>query len=306
MEYIANKVDFQYKNTAVALGKFEGLHRGHQLLFQELKRFGNMGMKSVVFTFDISPKQFISGETSHVIYTKEERNFLLDKIGMDVVISYPFQELRSLSPEEFVKNILVDRLDAKAIVVGEDFCFGYQRAGNVQLLKKLSEIYGYELKVIKRLQYKEDYISSSRIRKALLDGDLTLANQMLGYPYTFVGTVCHGRRIGHTIGIPTANIIPDENKYLPTHGVYVAQVQVEDEEKQYYGICNIGVKPTIEQGLCPSVETYMFDFQKDIYGKGIVVSLLQFVRPERKFKSVEELATQIYQDAAFGKKYVQK
>lgn len=306
MEYIANKVDFQYKNTAVALGKFEGLHRGHQLLFQELKRFGNMGMKSVVFTFDISPKQFISGETSHVIYTKEERNFLLDKIGMDVVISYPFQELRSLSPEEFVKNILVDRLDAKAIVVGEDFCFGYQRAGNVQLLKKLSKIYGYELKVIKRLQYKEDYISSSRIRKALLDGDLTLANQMLGYPYTFVGTVCHGRRIGHTIGIPTANIIPDENKYLPTHGVYVAQVQVEDEEKQYYGICNIGVKPTIEQGLCPSVETYMFDFQKDIYGKGIVVSLLQFVRPERKFKSVEELATQIYQDAAFGKKYVQK
>ncbi|MBO8462848.1 MAG: bifunctional riboflavin kinase/FAD synthetase [Firmicutes bacterium] len=306
MEYIANKVDFQYKNTAVALGKFEGLHRGHQLLFQELKRFGNTGMKSVVFTFDISPKQFISGETSHVIYTKEERNFLLDKIGMDVVISYPFQELRSLSPEEFVKNILVDRLDAKAIVVGEDFCFGYQRAGNVQLLKKLSEIYGYELKVIKRLQYKEDYISSSRIRKALLDGDLTLANQMLGYPYTFVGTVCHGRRIGHTIGIPTANIIPDENKYLPTHGVYVAQVQVEDEEKQYYGICNIGVKPTIEQGLCPSVETYMFDFQKDIYGKGIVVSLLQFVRPERKFKSVEELATQIYQDAAFGKKYVQK
>lgn len=306
MEYIANKVDFQYKNTAVALGKFEGLHRGHQLLFQELKRFGNTGMKSVVFTFDISPKQFISGETSHVIYTKEERNFLLDKIGMDVVISYPFQELRSLLPEEFVKNILVDRLDAKAIVVGEDFCFGYQRAGNVQLLKKLSKIYGYELKVIKRLQYKEDYISSSRIRKALLDGDLTLANQMLGYPYTFVGTVCHGRRIGHTIGIPTANIIPDENKYLPTHGVYVAQVQVEDEEKQYYGICNIGVKPTIEQGLCPSVETYMFDFQKDIYGKGIVVSLLQFVRPERKFKSVEELATQIYQDAAFGKKYVQK
>lgn len=306
MEYIANKTDFQYKNTAIALGKFEGLHRGHQLLFQELKKWGKSGMKSVIFTFDMPPKQFISGQKDHVIYTKEERIYLLDKMGMDLLIAYPFQQLRDLSPEAFVKEILVDRLDVKAIVVGDDFGFGYQRAGNAQLLKELSKVYGYELKVIKRLQYKGEDISSSRIRKAMVEGDLTLANQMLGYPYTFVGTVCHGRRIGHTIGMPTANLIPDTNKYLPAHGVYVARVQLEGERKQYYGICNIGVKPTIDQGLCPGVETYIFDFDKNIYGKGIAVQILKFVRPEMKFTNVEELAAQIHKDAAFGKEYVQK
>lgn len=306
MEYIANKTDFQYKNTAIALGKFEGLHRGHQLLFQELKSWESTGKKSVIFTFDMPPKQFISGKKDHVIYTKEERVFLLDKMDMDLMISYPFQNLRGLSPEAFIKEILVDRLDVKAIVVGEDFGFGYQRKGNAALLKELSSVYGYELKVIKRLQYEGEDISSSRIREALIQGDLQLANKMLGYPYTFVGKVLHGRRIGHTIGMPTANLIPDPNKYLPTNGVYVVGVQIEGDEKQYYGICNIGVKPTIDCGLSPGIETFIFDFDKDIYDKVIAVQMLEFVRPERKFSGVEELAQQIYKDAEFGKQYVQK
>ena len=305
MEYLVNKTDFQYQNTAIALGKFEGLHRGHQLLFQELKKWRETGRKSVIFTFDMPPKQFISGEKEHVIYTKEERVFLFDRLGMDLLISYPFQKLRSLSPEAFVKEILVDRLDVKAIVVGDDFGFGYQRTGNVQLLKELSSQYGYELKVIKRLQFEEDYISSSRIRKAMKEGDFSLANKMLGYPYSIVGKVLHGRRIGRTIGMPTANLIPDPNKYLPRNGVYVVGIQFAGEEKQYYGICNVGVKPTIDHDLCPGVETYIFDFDRDIYGETIAVQFLQFVRPEMKFSSVEELALQIHKDAEFGRQYVQ-
>ena len=304
MEYISNQTNFQFKNTAVALGKFEGLHRGHQLLFHELKEWKKEGRKSVIFTFDMPPKVVIDGEKEKVIYTKEERQFLLEQMGMDIMIAYPFQELRTLSPEAFVKEILVDRLDVKAIVVGEDFGFGYKRAGNVKLLTELSKVYGYELKVMKKLQYMDDDVSSSRIRKAIDQGNLTLANELLGYPYTIVGEVVHGRQLGRKIGMPTANIVPSDKKYLPPNGVYVAGIRMVGEEKQYYGICNIGVKPTIDAHICTGVETFIFDFKGDLYGKQVSVQLLQFVRPEMKFQSVEELAKQMHQDGEFGKAYL--
>lgn len=306
MEYLINKTDFQYKNTAVALGKFEGLHRGHQLLFHELKEWKKEGKKSVIFTFDMPPKLVIDGVQENVIYTKEEREFLLEKLGMDVMIAYPFKELRTLSPEDFVKEILVKQLDVKAIVVGEDFGFGYKRAGNIKLLEELSKVYGYELKVIKKLQYKGEDISSSRIRKAIVNGDLALANEMLGHPYTMVGEVIHGRELGRVIGMPTANIVPDKRKYLPPNGVYVARIRIEGEEQPYYGICNIGVKPTIDDNIQRGVETFIFDFHYDIYGKNIFVELLHFVRPEMKFSNVEELSAQMHKDSALGRAYAQK
>lgn len=306
MKYISNQTNFQFKNTAVALGKFEGLHRGHQLLFHELKKWKKQGRKSVVFTFDMPPKLLINGEKENVIYTKEERQFLLEEMGMDLMIAYPFKEIRTLSPEAFVKEILVDRLDVKAIAVGEDFGFGYQRAGNVALLSELSILYGYELKVIPKLQYQGIDISSSRIREAMKEGDLALANQMLGYPYMIVGEVVHGKQLGRTIGMPTANIVPSDKKYLPPNGVYVAGVRIKGDEKQYYGICNIGVKPTVDDTVCTGVETFIFDFHEDLYGKQVSVQLMEFVRPEMKFNSVEELAEQMHKDSAFGKAYVSK
>lgn len=306
MEYLVNKIDFQYKDTAVALGKFEGLHLGHQRLFHELTQWKKDGLKSVVFTFDMPPKLLIDGIQENVIYTKKEREFLLEQFGMDVMIVYPFKELRMLSPEAFVSEILVKRLDVKAIVVGEDFGFGYKRAGNIQLLQELSKVYGYQLTVVHKLQYQGEDISSSRIRRALMDGNLELANKMLGHPYTMVGEVVHGRQLGRTIGIPTANIFPDKRKYLPENGVYVARIHIEGEERVYYGICNIGVKPTIDQNLQRGVETFLFDFQYDIYGKNIFVELLHFVRPEMKFASVEQLSAQIHNDAEFGRNYVKK
>lgn len=306
MEYIIDKTDFEYKNTAVALGKFEGLHKGHQLLFHELIKAKEEGRKSVVFTFDMPPKTLISGIKEKVVYTKEERRYILDKMGMDLLIAYPFRQLRTLSPEAFVKEILIDRLDAKEIVVGEDFGFGYQRAGNVKLLERLAIVYGYKLKVIPKLGFEGSDVSSSRIRQCMIDGNLTLANKLLGDPFMILGEVVHGKKLGRKIGMPTANLIPDPNKYLPSNGVYVAAVQIEGDEKQYYGICNIGVKPTVDQEECRGVEIYIFDFQKDIYGKAAAVQLLKFVRPEMKFDSIETLSKQMHEDADTGRAYVAK
>lgn len=304
MEYIINRTDFQYKNTAVALGKFEGLHKGHQLLFHELLEAEEQGKTSVVFTFDMPPKALIDGVREHVIYTREERCCILEKMGIDVIIAYPFRQLRMLSPEAFVKEILVDQLDAKEIVVGQDFGFGYKRAGNTKLLKELSTVYGYQLKVIEKLGYQGSDISSSRIRQCMVEGNLELANELLGYPFTIVGEVVHGRQLGRQIGMPTANIIPAVNKYLPPNGVYITGIRIKDEAKQYYGICNIGVKPTVDNEMCQGVETHIFDFNRDIYGKTVSMQLLKFVRPEMKFENVEVLSKQMHKDAQIGKNYV--
>lgn len=306
MEYIINRTNFQYKNTAVALGKFEGLHLGHQLLFRELKKCEKQGMKSVVFTFDMPPKRFINGMEENVIYTEEERICLLERMGMDVMIAYPFKAIRNLPPELFVKEILVNQLDVKVIVVGDDFHFGYERAGNIELLRQLSSIYGYELRVINKLQYEGDAISSSRIRQAMIDGNLLLANELLGYPYTIVGTVVHGKQLGRTIGMPTANIVPNFRKYLPPNGVYVARIYFEQEKQAYYGICNLGVKPTVDSQVEMGLETYIFDFEQDIYGRIVTVQLLQFVRPEMKFTSINQLSLQMHKDANVGREYVKK
>lgn len=296
--------DFQFKNTAVALGKFEGVHRGHQLLLEEIKQQKKNGLQSVVFTFDMPPKSAISGDLSYQqIYTKEERRFLLQKMGIDIMIEHPFtKEFSSLSPEDFIRHVLVEKVGARVVVVGTDFRFGKKRSGGIEHLQQLAGPLGYELIVKEKLKEQEEDISSTRVRGLLKEGDMENAALLLGRPYSVIGEVVHGKALGRAIHIPTVNQMVPQNKLTPPNGVYVSRVWIEDE--CYYGITNVGVKPTVQDQCVKGVETNIFNFDKDVYDQQIQVEFLHFCRPEMKFDSLEQLKQQLDKDVAFGQQYV--
>lgn len=311
MKYIDNCPDFQLNEpTVVTIGKFDGRHRGHQKLLGamlELKR--TCGYKTAVFTFSVAPGDLVEGKPHTVITTNLERKNNLQKIGMDYLVEYPFtREVSRMSAEEFVREILVRRMQAKAIVVGTDCGFGYKRSGNAKLLGELSLVYGYQLVVIEKEKDEDREISSTYIREELDKGDIEKANELLGEPYYIHGTVVHGNHIGDPIlGFPTANLLPPPQKHLPPFGVYVAQVLIQG--KMYGGVTNIGKKPTIKETdgkehRPVGVETFIFDYDGDLYGQEIEVGLLHFIRPERKMSSLEELKAQISKDKDFGRAFL--
>ncbi len=302
MKYITGRTDFKLHNSAVSLGKFDGIHCGHQLLLNKILEQKRKGYQAVMFTFMFHPSNLFSDKEIETIYTEEEKRYLLKQSGLDVLVSYPFtEETASMEPEIFIKDVLVKNLDARMIVVGTDFCFGHNRRGNVALLKEMSEIYGYELIIFDKMKLEGQVISSSYIRSEIIKGNLEKANSMLGKPFTLIGEVQHGRKIGRTLGFPTVNLIPPAQKLLPPNGVY-ASVTVINGMK-YPGVTNIGYNPTV--GTTPErrVETYIFDFDADLYGTSIEVSLYCMERPEAKFNSVEELKAQMQKDIAFGREY---
>lgn len=302
MEYICGKTEFQYHNTCVTLGKFDGLHRGHQLLFSYLQKYEKQGYTSVMFTFDYHPGNLFSEREIDLIYTEEEKKALLTEQGPQVLISYPFtKESASMEPEEFITKVLIHQLDAKIIVVGNDYHFGRKRRGDIAMLREFSKSYGYELIVCDKLKFDGQVISSTRIRKELSLGHIEQVNDMLGHPYTIVGPVVPGRQLGRTIGIPTVNILPLPHKLLPPFGVYASKVRMNG--RSYYGVTNIGCKPTVEDSGQVGVETYIFDFHEYIYGQEISVELYTYHRGEAKFSSVEELKLVMEKDIEFAKEY---
>jgi riboflavin kinase/FMN adenylyltransferase len=219
MEYIAGRTDFEYKNCAITLGKFDGIHLGHQQLIDMVISYKKQGLTAVMFSFLMHPGNLFSDKEFELIYTEEEKLARLSHTGLDVLISYPFtEETRSMEPEEFIREILVRKLDAKVIVVGEDFRFGNQKKGDVTFLKKCEDIYGFKVIACEKKKWKNEVISSSSIRKAIKDGDMEAANEMLGKPFMIRGEVVHGRRLGRTIGMPTVNQIPPIRSFCPPTG----------------------------------------------------------------------------------------
>ncbi len=303
MEYVAGITEFKYTNTAITLGKFDGLHLGHQELINRVIAYKQQGLTAVMFSFLMHPGNLFSDKEFELIYTEEEKVAKVARFGIDVLISYPFtQETRSMEPEDFIKEILVGKLDAKVIVVGQDFRFGYKARGDVALLKQYEADYGYQVIAIEKKTLKHEVISSSATRKALKQGEIEVANSMLGSPYSIRGEVMHGRRIGRTIGMPTTNLIPPSSKLLPPCGVYVSKTWIDGT--LHNGVTNIGYKPTVGEEEYIGVETYLFDFDEDLYGKIIEVELLSYMRPELKFDSIEELVTQMREDILLSKKYL--
>ncbi len=308
MDCFIGRTDFRIEEpTVVTIGKFDGRHKGHQKLLGrmlELKR--QKGYRAAVFTFDTAPMAKLSGTDQKVITTNQERRNNMVKMGIDYLVEYPFtRDVVHLSAEEFVREILIGKMNARAMVVGTDCGFGYQRSGNAQVLKELSSRYGYELEVIVKERDETRDISSTYIKEELAGGRMEKANKLLGEPYAIHGTVVHGNHVGGPVlGFPTVNIIPPEEKFLPPFGVYVSRVVTEDGI--FGGITNIGRKPTVERDCAVGVETYIFGLDKDLYGKDIEVQLLNFERPEQKFDSLEQLKEQLKRDKEYGLSYLDK
>lgn len=286
---IIRSLDFKLNHTAVCIGKFDGIHKGHRLLLSEANEGG---LTTVMFTFVMS--------RSNVLYGEKEKIRLAERLGVDVFIAIPFDEhFMQQSAEEFVREILVERCDARKVIVGEDFCFGYKRGGNVQLLLKMGEKLGFKTIVKEKVIAKGDVISSTRIRSLVQKGRITEANSLLVTPYFVAGKVKKGNQLGRTINTPTANIYPDEAKELPPFGVYAVLVEVES--RQYAGVANLGTKPTIAGKNPVGLEVWLFDFDGYLYEKEIVVYLINFLREERQFSSLEKLKEQIAIDAKQAK-----
>lgn len=306
MEYIHNTDKFQFHNTVVALGKFDGMHKGHQLIFDQLIKYKKQGYMAAVFSFDRPPMKMLKHKDISVIYSHYEKAKLLSERGIDIYIEHPFtDEFSHLQPADFVKQILLEKTGMKVLVVGDDCGFGYKRRGNVELLRQMSRDYGFQLIVIPKLELDGEIVSSTRIRNLLKEGHITEANRLLESPFMVCGPVVHGNRLGkEVLGIPTANQIPDAEKLLPPNGVYVSRIRYKD--KVFYGISNIGTKPTIEGKRHTGIETYIIDFDKNIYNKEICVELLYYKRSEMKFESLDALSTQMHKDVEFAKDYVKK
>lgn len=289
-----SQLDIKEK-TAVTLGKFDGLHRGHKKLLNQVLRKREEGYLAAIFTFDAPPKNLLRGADSRMILTNEERTLLLKEYGTDVLFECPFtKEIAGMEPEQFIADILIGKMNAGYVVVGLDFRFGHERSGDIYLLDRLSGKYHYKLLVLAKEQYEGRDISSTYIREVLLEGKMELAEALLGYPYFVTGEVVKGKQLGRTLGIPTINQLPKENKLLPPNGVYASRTMVDG--KWYNSMTNIGVRPTVEDTQVRNLETCLFDFEEEIYGRNVRVELLSFERPEIRFASVDALKTQLNED----------
>jgi riboflavin kinase/FMN adenylyltransferase len=295
-----NIKDFPKSSYAVVtVGTFDGLHLGHQKIIRRMKELAkeNHG-ETILVTFDPHPRLVVNKNAIEIkfINTQKRKFDLLDTLGIDRLIIIPFtQEFAKTSSEDFIKDYLVDRIGVKKLIVGYDHHFGRNREGNYQQLYQLGEIYGFDVEEISA-QYIDDHlaVSSTKIRNALMDGNVNLANKMLGYEYSITGIVVEGNKIGRTIGFPTANIeIEDKYKLIAAGGVYACKVNIEG--KIYLGMGNIGTRPTVGiNGLV--TEVHVFDFDKDIYGQVITIYFLDRIRDERKFNNLDELKSQLEHD----------
>ena len=282
--------------TAIAIGKFDGVHKGHMKLLHEIISHRDEGLLPLVFTFKGSVSDFYSGNKSRVLTTDEEKLKLLEDAGIGSVYMMSInKDTVSYDPEAFVREILVEKLHAGLIAAGGDLSFGYKGRGNMSLLERLSEGGAlYRTAAIEKVKHEDQVISSTLIRNEVSSGNMERAGAMLGRAYSLEGMVVHGKKLGRTIGIPTANVIPDDEKLMPPFGVYSSVVELGD--RQFKGITNIGVKPTVSDEPCVTAETHIFDFDEDIYGAGIRVSLVRFVRPEKKFGDIDSLKEQMLTD----------
>lgn len=304
MKYIKNTTDFYIEeNTAISLGKFDGFHRGHELLMRHLTEKKKQGFSAVIFTFDIPPRQSVLNMETKVLTTNKEKLHLFERAGVDYAVECPFTpEIMCMEPEAFIEKI-VRQLHVGCIVAGEDFHFGHNRSGDYRTLQACAKKYAYEVIIEKKMKEDARDISSTFIREEIVKGNIKKANHLLGYPYFVTGEVCFGNQLGRTIGIPTANQLPPDEKLLPENGVYVTETWLDG--KRYPGITNVGCKPTIDGKNPVGVETHLFDFEKTIYGKVITVEFLERVRPEQKFDSIASLKKQMQQDIATGRRYFQ-
>ncbi len=287
------------EKRVIALGFFDGVHLGHgALLKKTLERARELGVHSAAFTFDRSPREFVTGERVPLLTDVKERDALVTGLyGLEALLVEPFDDkMMTMSWETFVMELLVEKYGAVHLVAGHDYRFGHKNAGTSERLIEKCRALGLGCDIIPKVELDGVTVSSTYIRTLVESGDVERAARFLGHPYTVSGTVCHGYGIGKTRLFPTANLSFDEHRILPARGVYATRVCIEG--KEYAGVTNVGVRPTVSTGEDVSLETYVLDFSGDLYGKELHVAFLKFLRPEQRFESTKKLHERIEKDIA--------
>lgn len=300
MEIITNTTDLCLPvETAAAIGKFDGIHIGHKRLLEEILSRRTQGLAACVFTFDPPPAYFFGQSDGKELTDKMEKRLLFERMGVDILIEFPLnRETAATPPETFAREILGRQMKARFLAAGGDLSFGAGGAGNAELLRRLSPELGFEFMAIDKVCLDGREVSSTYVRNRVEKGDMESVRRLLGMPYMIAGKVVRGKQLGHRIGFPTINIQPGENKLLPPRGVYFSRAHVRG--KCYRAISNVGCKPTVAYGEVMGVESYLYDFEGDLYGEQVEVYLSSFHRPEKRFESVEALGDQLRLDIAAG------
>ena len=308
---IINSFDFlaHIPNPVLTIGTFDGVHVGHQKIIKQLNdEAEKLNGQSVLMTFYPHPRMVLN-PTNHglkLLQTQDEKLAKLERYGLENVIVIPFtKEFANLSAEEFVEKYLVEKLKVKKLVIGYDHQFGKNREGGIEFLNSICSKYNFTVKEIPAEEINEVNISSTRIRTAIENGDISKANKYLGEPFTLNGIVIKGEQLGRKIGFPTANVfIDDETKIIPSNGVYAVKASTE-KGKEIQGMMNIGVRPTVSEALKTSIEVNLFDFNEDIYSKRIEISILSKIRDEQKFENIDALISQLKNDEKICRNYYQ-
>jgi riboflavin kinase/FMN adenylyltransferase len=295
------------KSTVVTIGTFDGVHVGHRKIIQRLLASAQgSDLESAVLTFFPHPRMVVQNNTDiKLINTIKERKRLLEKTGLDHLIIHPFTlDFSRLTAEAYVKDILVDQLHAKKVIIGYDHHFGRNRNANIDDLKRFGEKYDFEVEEISKQDIDDVSISSTKIRKALDSGDIEKANRYLGHPFVLTGIVSRGKGLGRKMNYPTANLkIAETYKIIPHKGVYVVQSEIDG--KQEYGMMSIGTNPTVG-GSDLTIETYFFDLDRDLYDRELEIQVLKRIRDEKNFNGIEELIAAMQADERFSRDYIAK
>ncbi len=295
------------KRSVVTVGNFDGVHRGHQSLLQDMRqRADELKALSVVVIFEPHPLELFAPDKAPArLMRLREKLIALIANQVDVVVCLRFNRwLASMSAENFVKDLLVDKLQVQAVVVGDDFRFGAKRQGDVDLLKQMGQQCDFVVDEMPTLTEADDRISSTSVRQALANDDLATAEQLLGHRYTLVGKVVHGDRIGRQLGYPTANLYLHRTKVAIT-GVFVVRVKINSESEWHYGAANLGTRPAVN-GTRILLEVFLFDFDRDIYGHNLQVELLHKIRDEQPFDSLDALQLKIDEDVDIAKQWLSR
>lgn len=284
--------------SAITIGNFDGVHKGHQVLINKtIEAAKKNGLKSIVFTFENHPVNFFKPGTVKNIITNEDKLNIFESMGVDITVMVPFNKfITTVEPLDYLENILLGSLNMKYIVIGHDFTFGKEKKGNPEYLRNAQDEYGFGLEVIEPITIRGERISSTHIRKLITSGRADEVKEYLGRNYVMSGEVLHSKKLGRTIGFPTANTKIDVGMLCPEIGIYASQVRVKG--KMYYGATNIGYNPTVK-GDKLSLETYILDFDEDIYGEIIDVEFLEKIRDEVKFDDLEGLKNRLALDVDF-------
>ena len=288
------------KPNVIALGFFDGVHLGHAALLQKtVQRAQELGAHSAAFTFDRSPREFVTGKSVPLLTTADERAALITGLyAIERVIVAPFDHAMMTMPwRDFLDHLLVGQYHAVHLVAGHDYRFGYRNEGTPELLRAYCADHGLGCDIIDKVELDGITVSSTYIRTLVESGDMSRATAFLGHPYSLGGTVAHGQRIGTSRLFPTANLLPDAAHIVPAHGVYATRVHLSDG-RVYPGVTNVGVRPTVSSSGKVTVETHLAGFSGDLYGRNIRVDFLAYLRPEQKFPSTPALHDQIERDIA--------